>query len=94
MRKSVSNYRYFTTEDAKWSLLPVKLVSNLCLTIQIVAVRPVLKLLFEFSIWVLNFARVYFQGSLISRLLQRPAKLRTSKAPFFTEKVPISNTFF
>ena len=48
-----ANQRHFTTEETKWSL-PVKPESNLCLSIQIVAFTC--QLLFEFSIWVLNFA--------------------------------------
>ena len=59
-----ANQRHFTTEETKWSL-PVKPESNLCLSIQIVAFTC--QLLFEFSIWVLNFARIYFRGSFISR---------------------------
>ena len=55
-----ANSLYFTTEDTKWSL-PVKLESNLCLSIHIVSITC--QLLFEFSIWVLNFARIYFRRS-------------------------------
>ena len=60
MCETFANSRYFTTEDTKWNL-PVKLGSNLCLSIHIVSITC--QLLFEFSIWVLNFARIYFRGS-------------------------------
>ena len=47
---------YVTTGDTTWSL-PVKPFSNLCLSIHNVAITCLL--LFEFSLWVFNFAFFY-----------------------------------
>lgn len=58
--------RHFTTQDMKWAI-PVKPESNVFVDI---IVTITCQSLFEFSIQVLDFVRIYFRRSLISGFFQ------------------------